>query len=103
MLVSEAVLPLLFYGILTPIYQVILREKISNVKGFYLAWITAPFLVGYFFYSTLVEVFLLLIFNVIGYIIVLKNKYKYIFPLLLFSAVIIQIFYILTTLHTIHG
>ncbi|BCU71238.1 hypothetical protein KN1_25350 [Stygiolobus caldivivus] len=96
-------LPLLVYGILTPIYTYALEGKLSNEKAFYFAWVTAPFLVAYFYVKSIMFIPLLLIFNIIAYIIVFNNKYKYIVSVLLSASILCQLIYSLIVLHITHA
>jgi len=89
-----AALIFIIYGLLSPIYFRILRGRLSNEKYFLTAWITAPYLVSYF-YCNIFLIFLLAIFNILGYILLIANKTKHLYDGLLFfiSAVIIVLFY----------
>ncbi len=82
------------YGLLSPIYFRIFRGKLSNEKYFSVTWLTAPYLVSYF-YCNVFLIFLLAILNILGYVLIVTNKSKHLYDGLLFfiSAVIIVLFY----------
>lgn len=96
-------IPLIIYGILTPVYARILRGKISNEKAFYITWVTAPFLVAYFYLQTIMTLPILIFFNIIGYVITLNKKYKFLSPLLLTASILCQLIYSLFVLHITHA
>ncbi|EHP68382.1 hypothetical protein MetMK1DRAFT_00028140 [Metallosphaera yellowstonensis MK1] len=88
------------YGILSPLYYRLLRGKLSNEVAFLVTWVTAPFLASYpFFYSDLVVLLVLLMINLVGYLLIIKHRYKYIYNgiiFLLVPVVTILIFKLLT-------
>lgn len=95
MLICVCVLSLVVYGILTPIYGSIFRGKLSNEKGFYAAWLTAPFLVAYFYSYPQHELLLplLIILNIIGYYLVVTNRFNYLTLLFFITAILGQLIY----------
>ncbi|MEM4114695.1 MAG: hypothetical protein QXP59_01605 [Saccharolobus sp.] len=84
----------LIYGILSPIYFSILKNKISNEKLFLLAWVLAPHLVSIAYSPSLLILFLILLSLFSNILLIHENKFKIIYSgsTFLIMAVIIQIF-----------
>ena len=92
-------LPFIVYGFLTPFYAKLLKGKLSNEKGFYLAWTTAPYLVSYFYSPFLLYPFLLF-FNLIAYIFAFKIKINFLVVTMFLTAIIGELIYSLVFQHT---
>ncbi|MBW9140305.1 MAG: hypothetical protein K1T65_01090 [Candidatus Aramenus sp.] len=90
-----AFLIMLVYGLLSPIYFRLLKGKLSNEKGFYVVWVTAPFLASYFYLSSSILYVPLIAINTLGYYLVYKGITSHISDGLLFllTSVIIMLFY----------
>ena len=84
----------LIYGILSPIYFSVLKNKISNEKLFLLVWALAPHLVSIVYSPSLLILFLILLSLFSNILLIHKNKFKIIYSgsTFLIMAVIIQIF-----------
>ncbi|AKV74656.1 hypothetical protein MsedC_1701 [Metallosphaera sedula] len=85
----------LFYGIMSPIYYHLLKDKMSNQTAFAVTWVTAPFLASYPYLSSYLYILpIILALNIIGYILIIKKSYKYIYNGLLFlTASVITILF----------
>lgn len=87
------------YGFLTPFYSKLLKGKMSNEKGFYIAWTTAPYLVSYF-YSPLFLFPLLIFFNVFSYVFAIKLRINFLVVTLFLTAIVGELIYSLVFQHT---
>uniref|UniRef100_A0A2U9IVI1 Uncharacterized protein n=1 Tax=Metallosphaera hakonensis JCM 8857 = DSM 7519 TaxID=1293036 RepID=A0A2U9IVI1_9CREN len=85
----------LFYGIFSPIYYYLLKDKMSNQLAFVVTWVTAPFLASYpYLISNLSILLPIIIINIIGYLLIIRKEYKYIHNGLLFlTAFVITILF----------
>ncbi len=82
------------YGILSPIYYIILKDKVSNERAFLTAWILAPHLVSFVYSKSILLDILLIISLFCDFILLYKNALKVIYsgsPFLVI-AIVIQIF-----------
>ncbi|BDB97787.1 hypothetical protein SACC_08040 [Saccharolobus caldissimus] len=96
LLIQFNVISLIFfvYGILSPIYFEILRNKISNEKLFLIAWTSAPHLVGIIYSTSFLAIVIIILSLIFNLAFIYKNMFKIIYSgsTFLLMSIIIQIF-----------
>jgi|GEM_PF-385568 hypothetical protein len=96
LLIQFNVISLIFfvYGILSPIYFELLRNKISNEKLFLIAWTLAPHLVGIIYSTSFLAIVIIILSLIFNLAFIYKNMFKIIYSgsTFLLMSIIIQIF-----------
>lgn len=87
------------YGILTPVYKIVLNGKLSKPNYFLLAWTSAPHFIAYaYLYQYTVFIVITIISQIINLILVRYNRLEILWSgvtLIVYAIIMLFIYYLL--------